>query len=273
MQISSNQNALTAIMGMHNAQSAVAKASERISSGLRVNSAADDPAGAGVANKLKVQVGSFSKVLDNLSQGTGIVQVVDDSLTQMVGALTSLRVASVASMGTLSTDDRNMYQTQVDEYLEVIDSISSNAIWDGESLMSGASTKSIQSGINSGDTTSLSLEKITVSELSLTSLSVASTSAADASVDLIDTAIGIVTNYQSYIGAMENVLDIQSNVATNNINNYSTAYGHIMNADIAQETANLASAQIQRDASTAMLAQSHTMNKELVAYLLKSVMA
>ena len=121
MQISSIQNSLTAIMSMHTAQSAVAKASERISTGLRVNSAADDPAGYGVANKLKVQVGSFSKVLDNLSQGTGIVQVVDDSLTQMVDALTSLRVASVASMGTLSTDDRNMYQTQVDEYLAVMD--------------------------------------------------------------------------------------------------------------------------------------------------------
>ncbi|WP_090046010.1 flagellin [Limnohabitans sp. 2KL-27] len=273
MQISSIQNSLTAIMSMHTAQSAVAKASERISTGLRVNSAADDPAGAGVANKLKVQVGSFSKVLDNLSQGTGIVQVVDDSLTQMVDALSSLRVASVASMGTLSTDDRNMYQTQVDEYLAVIDSISSNAMWNGESLMSDEVTKSIQSGINSGDTTSLSLEEMTVSSLSLTELSVASTSDADASVELIDTAIGTVSNYQSYIGAMENVLDIQSNVATSNITNYSTAYGHIMNADMAQETSNLASAQIQRDAATAMLAQSHTMNKELVAYLLMSGMS
>jgi flagellin len=109
--------------------------------------------------------------------------------------------------------------------------------------------------------------------LLLTDLSVESTSDAAASVDLIDTAIDTVSNYQSYIGAMENVLDIQSNVATSNITNYSTAYGHIMNADLAQETANLASAQIQRDAATAMLAQSHTMNKELVAYLLKSVMA
>lgn len=273
MQISSNQNALTAIMDMHNAQSAVAKASERISSGLRVNSAADDPAGAGVANKLKVQVGSFSKVLDNLSQGTGIVQVVDDSLKQMVEALTSLRVASVASMGTLSTTERDVYKQQVVDYLEVIDNISSNAIWNGESLMTEEVTKKIQSGINSGDTSSLKLEIMTVSALSLTNLSVASTDDAEDSVELIDTAIGTVTNYQSYIGAMENVLDIQSNVATNNINNYSTAYGHIMNADMAQETANLASAQIQRDASTAMLAQSHTMNKELVAYLLKSVMA
>ena len=139
--------------------------------------------------------------------------------------------------------------------------------------MSSASTKTIQSGINSGDSTSLSLEKMTVSSLSLTSLSVASSGDATTSVGLIDDAIDTITNYQAYIGAMENVLDFQSNLATSNITNYSTAYGQIMNADLAQETANLASAQIQRDAATAMLAQSQTMNKELVTYLLKSVFA
>ena len=273
MQISSNQNTLTAMMGIRAAQAAATKASERISSGLRVNRAADDPVGLGVANKLKVQVGSFSKVLDNISQGTGIVQVVDDSLTQMVEALTALRVAAVASEGTLTTADRTMYQTLVDEYLESIDSVADNAVWSGDSLMSSASTKTIQSGINSGDSTSLSLEKMTVSSLSLTSLSVASSANATTSVGLIDDAMDTITNYQSYIGAMENVLDFQSNLATSNITNYSTAYGQIMNADLARETANLASAQIQRDAATAMLAQSQTMNKELVTYLLKSVFA
>lgn len=271
MQISSNPNTLTAMMGIRTAQAAAAKASERISSGLRINSAADDPVGLGVANKLKVQVSSFSKALDNISQGTGIVQVVDDSLTQMVEALTSLRVAAVASEGTLTDADRTMYQTLVDEYLESIDSVANNAVWSGDALMSSASTKIIQSGIHSGDSTTLSLEQMTVSTLSLTSLSVASSAAATTSVGLIDDAIDTVSNYQSYIGAMDNVLNIQSNVATSNITNYSTAYGHIMNADLAQETANLASAQIQRDAATAMLAQSQNMNKELVTYLLKSV--
>ncbi len=171
----------------------------------------------------------------------------------------------------MSTANRAMYQTQIDEYLDALDSVSSNAVWNGESLMSSASTKTIQSGINSGDTTTLSLEKITVSSLLLTGLSVASESAATTTVGLLDDAIDTVTAYQSYIGAMENVMVIQSNVATNNITNYSSAYGHIMNADLAQETANLASAQIQQDAATAMLAQSNTMNKDLVAYLLKSV--
>lgn len=273
MHISTNPSALTAVRAMHTANAAFEKASERISSGLRVNSASDDPAGLGLANRLKIQAGSFSKVLDNLSQGTGIVQVVDDSLSQMVDTLSYMRVAAVASEGTLTTADRTMYQTQIDEYLSAIDSVSDNAVWDGDSLMSSASTQTIQSGINSGDTTTLSLEKMNVSALSLTGLSVASESAAATSVDLIDTAIATVTNYQAYIGAMENVLNVQSSLATSNITNYASAYGNIMNADMAQETANLASAQIQRDAATAMLAQSNTMNKELVAYLLKSVLA
>jgi flagellin len=273
MQISSSQSALTAIGALNNANAVAAKASERISTGFRINSASDDPAGLGIANKLKIQVGSFSKVVDNLSQGTGIVQVVDDSLSQMVDALAFMRVAAVASEGTLSTANRTMYQTQIDEYLETLDSVSKNAVWNGESLMSSASTKTIQSGINSGDATTLSLEKVTVSSLLLTGLSVESENNATTSVGLIDNAIDTVTGYQSYIGAMENILDIHSNVATKNILNYSSAYGRIMNADLAQETANLASAQIQQDAATAMLAQSNKMNKELVSYLLKSVLS
>jgi flagellin-like hook-associated protein FlgL len=73
------------------------------------------------------------------------------------------------------------------------------------------------------------------------------------------------------MGAMDNVMTAQNNVLTGASMAYSTAYGNVMNADMAQETANLASAQVQRDGATAMLAQANGMNKEIVAFLLKSV--
>jgi flagellin-like hook-associated protein FlgL len=88
---------------------------------------------------------------------------------------------------------------------------------------------------------------------------------------VIDTAIDAVSAYQSYIGAMSNIMTFQSDALTSFSTSYSTAYGNIMNADMALETANLASAEIQRDASTAMLAQSHQMSREIVDFLLKSV--
>lgn len=273
MQISTNINALNAIKGIYAANTAISQASERISTGFRINHASDDPAGMGVANRLKTQLGSFSKVLDNLSQGTAVTQIVDDSLSQVSDLLSYVRVAAVASeSSTLATSDRTAYQDTIDAYVAQIDSIASNAVWNGTSLMSTSSSMTIQSGINSGDTTSLTFDKITASQLGVSSLSVSSADNASSAVTAIDTAIAAVSTYQAYIGAKTNVMDVQTNLANSNITNYSVAYGKIMNADMAQETSNLASAQIQRDAATAMLAQSGSMNKELVSYLLKSVM-
>ena len=272
MQISTNLNALNAMKGIQAANAVISQASERISTGFRINHASDDPAGLGMANRLKTQVGSFTKVLDNLSQGTAVTQIVDDSLSKISDLLGYVRVAAVAAeSSTLDTADRTAYQDAIDAYISEIDSISSNAVWNGTSLMNTSSSMTIQSGINSGDSTSLTFDKITASELGVSSLSVSSDSNASSAVTAIDTAIDAVSTYQAYIGAKSKVLNVQTSLANSNITNYSVAYGRIMNADMAQETSNLAAAQIQRDAATAMLAQSGGINKELVAYLLKSV--
>lgn len=267
MEITTNLNAIYAAKGIHSANAAISQASERISTGLRINRSSDDPAGMGIANKLKTQVGSFSKVLDSLNQATTVTQIVDDSLSQIVDLLGYIRVAALASLSsTASSSDLTAYQAEIDEYVDEIDSIASNAVWNGTSLMATASSMSIQSGIDSGDTTTLTFDKITASELGISGLTAASSSA----VTAIDDAIDTVTTYQAYIGAKSNVLEVQSNMANNNIANFSQAYGNIMNADMAKETSNLAAAQIQRDAATAMLAQSANINKDLVTYLLHS---
>ena len=104
----------------------------------------------------------------------------------------------------------------------------------------------------------------------MSALSVSSTGNATTAVTAIDSAIDDVSEYQAYIGAKASVLQVQSDMATSTITNFSGAYGNIMNADLAAETANLASAQIRQDGATAMLAQATSMNKELVAYLLKA---
>jgi flagellin len=230
-----------------------------------------------MANRLKTQVGSFSKVLDNLSLGTAATQIVDDSLTHMVDILADMRVAAVASQSsTLTASDRTAYQDVIDEYVDEIDSIADNAVWNGTSLMTSASTMNIQSGTSSGDTTTLNFDKITSYSLSIENaagtnlLSVSSTANADSAVDIIDDALDMINEYQAYIGAKQNVMDVQTNVANAMITSQSVAYGRIMDADMAEETAKLSAAQIQRDAATAMLTQSLSMNKDLVSFLLKS---
>jgi flagellin len=209
--------------------------------------------------------------------GTAATQIVDDSLTQMVDILSYMRVAAVASQSsTLTASDRTAYQDVIDEYVDEIDSIADNAVWNGTSLMTTASTMDIQSGTSSVDTTTLNFDKITSYSLSIENsagtnlLSVSSTANADSAVDIIDDALDTINEYQAYIGAKQNVMDVQTNVANAMITSQSVAYGRIMNADMAEETAKLSAAQIQRDAATAMLTQSLSMNKDLVSFLLKS---
>ena len=271
MQIASNSDAMMAASAIRLANADVAKASERISTGLRINRAADDPAGLGMANRLKAQVASFSKVVDNINQGTAAVSLVDDSLTGVADLLSSMRVAAIAAQSsTISASDRTAYQSEIDGYATGITSLANNATWNGSSLMTTSSSVNIQVGTNAGDSTTVAFSTITAAELNVDSLSVSSVADAASALTTIDSAISTVSQYQSYIGAKATVLEVQSDAASNNIVNLSAAYGNIMNADLAAETANLASAQIRRDGATAMLAQATSINKDLVQFLLKS---
>lgn len=273
MQIPTNSTSLVAIKAIYSANKAVAQASERISTGLRINRASDDPAGLLVANRLSVRVASYSKASDNLSMAAAVTQVVDDSLAQIQQLLASMRTLAVSSSsGSYGTTAMAANQDQMDEYVDAIDSIASNATWNGQSLLDGSTTTlTFQSGIDAGDSLAVSFSAMTSTSLTLGSLDVeTSVATASAAISTIDTAITAVSSFQSTIGAKQNVVEAHSQVMDSHAMNHSIAYGRIMEADLAQETAQLASAQIQRDAATAMLAQSSTMNREIVNFLLKS---
>lgn len=267
-----NLDSLRALAGLSQANAKISQASERLSTGFRINRSSDDVGGMAVANDLKTQIGSFNAVLDNVSEGSAVTGIVDTALTQMVDILGYIRVAAVASeSSTLTTAERTAYQDEIDAYVTALDTISTNASWNGTSLMSSASELDIQTGVNSGDTTTLSFDKITSTVLGINALSTATTVTAGTAVNAVDDALDTVNTYQAYIGAMSNVMESQYTVANDTITNYSSAYGKIVNADYAAETAKLAAAQIQRDGATAMMIQGNDLNRSLVDYLLKSL--
>lgn len=267
----SNLDSLRALNGLNQANAKISQASERISTGLRINRASDDPGGMAIANELKTQIGSFNAVLRNVSQGSAVTQTIDTALSEIVDILGYMREAAVAAeSSSLSTAERTAYQDEIDAYVTTIDTLSANATWNGTSVMSSATTMNIQTGVNSGDTTTLSFDEITSDILAVDSLDMSAAASASTAVDAIDDALDTVNTYQAYIGSMTNVMDSQYNVANNTITNYSVAYGTIMNADYAAETANLAAAQIQRDGAAAMMIQGNELNRAFVDYLLSS---
>ena len=272
MQIGTNSMAQMAVRAIHTADAAVATSAERISTGLRVNSAADDPVGIVQANRLKTQIQSMSKAIDNVTQGASMVQVVDGSLSQISKVLTDMY--TLAKYNSSSTN----YADLMSSYVSQIDSISQNALWNGSSLMYGDNTATtqdtvIQSGPGSSNTISITFDRTDSTSLLLDGSSITDSTSATATATAIETAQDTVSAYQSYVGAMANVLTYQSDALTSVSTAYSSAYGNTMNADLAQETSNLAAAQIRRDGATAMLTQANGLNKEIVAFLLKSVVA
>ena len=268
----SNLDSLRALRGLNQANAKIAEASERISTGFRINRSADDPGGMVLANKLKTQIGSFNSVLRNVSQASTVTQTIDTALTEIVDILGYMREAAVAAESdALSTAERDAYQDEIDAYITTIDTLSENATWNGTSVMTSATTMAIQTGVNSGDSTTLTFDEISSDILEIDSLKVTTTTLAGTAVDDIDDALDTVNTYQAYIGAMSNVMDSQYSAANNTIINFSAAYGNIMNADYAVETANLAAAQIQRDAAAAMMIQGNELNRAFVDYLLSSV--
>ncbi len=275
-----NEDAFNAVKAMTKANAAVSQASERISSGLRVNNAADDPGGLALATRLQAQVSSNSKVMDNLYQAVAVTQIVDDSLSQINDLLTNMKTLALSSAtSTVDSTQRAINQVQFEDYRNTIDSIANSALWNGSSLLNGDTTSmSIHSGTGSTDTTTLNFESVLSTAIGgvikISDLDISTQAGGELALDSVkkplDNAMDSISSLQGYIGAKQNILEIQSAVASNRMTIQSEAIGHIMNADLATETANLAAGQIQQEASTAMLAQSISINKSMVSYLLNS---
>ena len=133
LSLNTNIEALKAGLALQTATAKYTQAAERISTGLRINSAKDDPAGLGLANRLKAKLGSFTKAVDNVNQGIAMVQTVDSSLKSIVSNLSAMRDLALSSAsGTTLASDRAVNQTQFASYLAEINSIVAATNYNGK---------------------------------------------------------------------------------------------------------------------------------------------
>lgn len=159
MLIGSSTSPYASIAALRSATADVAKATERISTTLRINHAGDDPGGLGMANRLKAQLGSMVKAVDNVNAGIAVQQRVDSALTSISTTLQSMRTLATASAsGTASAADRAGNQLAMASYISQIDALSAATTWNGGSVLDGTSSSiAVQSGTGSGETTTLKL--------------------------------------------------------------------------------------------------------------------
>jgi flagellin len=224
MFINTNVEALTAGNALSRANVERASASERLSTGLRLNSGADDPASIGIAARFKARISSYTKAIENINNGIAMVQTADTALGSISTILTSMRTLALSSAtGTTLAATRTDNQTTLSTYRKEINSLANGAKWNGSSLLNGAISKVfIQSGIDSGSTTELTFSSALTSAigkgdaLALTSLG--SSTAAMASGDLLinGTIIGATsTSYDTLSSASKDGSAISRAAAIN----------------------------------------------------------
>ena len=191
MIINTNMDAITAALAYSNAVAAASTASQRISTQLRINSPKDDPAGLGIANRLSANITSYAKAVDNINQGISALSTADSAMSSIQTILTSMKtLATSSATGTASSTTLASNQVAFASYMTQLDSVANTAYFNNVSLLNGKTpTISVQTGINAGDTTTLSFGSLLSSALgsgsSLALTSLGSSTTAMASGDLV----------------------------------------------------------------------------------------
>ncbi len=264
----------SALRALNVATADAAQASERISTGLKINRASDDPVGMIRANQLSVEIGSYTQVKSNLTTAAYIVEQAGDTLDSIADILSSMQALALASVSASSSTVRDTYQTAFASYMSDIATLASNTTVNGSSILDGTtSSVAIQVGIDSGDTKTLTFFNSGTgnSGLALSSLDISTSSGASTAYTTLSTAIETTDARIATVAAYDSSIGYLSDFVDSMITNQSAEYSSIMTADLAEEATNLASAEIRQNSALAMVAQTNSLTKELVDFLLDSV--
>ncbi|MFT7676849.1 MAG: flagellin [Planctomycetota bacterium] len=232
----------------------------RLSSGLRIASAADDAAGLGISESMRSEIKSYGVAGRNAQDGLSLSQTAESSLNEVSNVLSRMReLAMQSSNGTLSTDDRTTLNTEFTALSDEIDRLSTDAEFNGISLLDGSNTSvAIQVGLDSGQTIAVNLVDVGTATLGIDSSAVDSAANATAALAEIDTAIGSLNTSRGQLGADQNRLSSAVRSIASTRENLSAAESRIRDVDVAMETADLTRNSILQQAATSILSQANT---------------
>ena len=268
------------ILGINNDRLALSV--ERISSGIRINRAADDAAGLGISEALRSDIRALRQAVRNSNDGIALINVAEGALNEQSSILIRLReLASQAATGTVGSTERATIQLEFNALRNEIDRISATTQFNGQGLVDGslASTVSsanqvlIQVGIDSGANSRINLNEqinltaVTSSSLGIDTLSVTAAAQALTTLDTINTAISKVTQARGQVGAVQNRLTRSVGNLSVSIENLQAAESSIRDADIAKEIADLTRNQILGQSATAMVGQANLIPQSILLLL------
>ena len=282
--INTTSASLVAQLNLSTSKMAVQTAVQRLSSGLRINSAADDAAGLAIATRMGSQVKGMNVAVRNANDGISLAQTADGALASVSDSLQRMRELAVqARNATNSNGDKDSLDKEFGELAKEVQRVLGGTSFNGKAIL-GANAGAQDFQVGAGTTTNDTITVTTTNMTSATNITaVAGTNNAGASravidntattsslgsvIDNIDKAIDTVTSERALYGATQNRFNSVVNNLQVSVQNQQTAQGRIMDADYATETANLSRANILQQAGTAMLAQANQQPQSVLSLL------
>ena len=271
MVVQHNLSAMNTNRQMGTVTNALSKSTEKLSSGYKINRAADDAAGLSISEKMRSQIRGLDKASSNAEDGISLIQVAEGALNESHSILQRMNeLATQAANDTNTTSDREAIQSEISQLTSELDRIYSTTQFNTMNLLDGNFTgKSLQVGALSGQIISLSINSMKASAIGIkaSSISVSSNSAAGKSMSLIQLAINTVSQESSKLGAIQNRLEHTINNLDTTSENTSAAESRIRDTDMATEMVEYSKNNILSQAGQSMLSQANQQTQGVLSLL------
>lgn len=270
--INTNIFSINAQRNLMNSQSSMQTSLQRLSSGLRINSAKDDAAGLAISERMTAQIRGLQQGIRNANDGISLAQTAEGALGEVTNALQRMRELAVqAANDTTDTTDKAALDAEYQALASEITRITTATEFNGTAVIGAATTLDFQVGFKSGADQVISVDTVDVAAETGVAAAIGGdiTDKANANTAMgnIDTALTEVSSVRADFGAAQNRLESTVRNTANIIENQSAARSRIRDADFAAETANLTRTQILQQAGTAMLAQANQLPQNVLQLL------
>jgi flagellin len=275
LSVLNNISSMEAQNSLATTQTALNSTLEALSTGMKINSGADDPAGLAIANGLRANVTALTQSVQNATDGVGMLQVADGALSQISTLLnTAVSIATESSTGTVSNSQRTALQAQFASIQTEITSIGTNTTYNGQAIFGATANLSVYMS----DSTTVGSYSVAVTMgqlddahlgtgISISSDTLSTATAAQAALTDINAAIASVAGLRGTLGATSNQLTAASNVMNSQVTNLQSAESGIMDANIGTETANMSKYSILQQTGIAALQQSNQAQQAVLKLL------
>lgn len=249
-------------------QKAQAKSSEKLSSGYRINRAADDAAGLSISEKMRSQIRGLTQASRNAQDGISLIQTAEGALNEVHSMLQRMNeLATQAANDTNASVDRTAIESEITALVTEINRVGTDTEFNNMKLFDGNFDKKLQVGAKAGQVISVAIDKISADELGIDALDISDNAKAGEAMTAIQTAIETVSTQRSGLGAIQNRLEHTINNLDNVVENTTAAESRIRDTDMAAEMVEFSKNNILAQAGQAMLAQANVSTQGVLSLL------